>query len=410
MPVLKRQKQQQRKHHSFDPPPLFWDKLTKLWLTKSALREANRRNKPLSLDQGTFSSSHTFAANFLRNCSPTCLQEIKEFSRCGGPDLSDIRNYPAPADFCQYSTGPSNASSEHFTLQETMPKPGSTTVYDRNFEDHITDHGVYLPSHKYLDGTRPSEPDNLAEIQRRIRAARPSLDISQESMEKEYKQFTELDMNAVDEQLVIKDILPVLEGKQTLNSQTGGGHLFNNFAHLTDGTLSNARPDFYHGARLQQLEPAIRKQLNDQVMPSTQSSRPIAPNFFFEAKGHAGSIPVVKRQACYNGALGARGLQSLQQHGHENSSKQPNDGNLGLWAHHPTRSANPDRQSDFVMTPIGKWSLDGSPESYRQGLAAYRNARDYAEGLRDDIIQQTNARYAAGKDDSGELDGSEGSI
>ncbi|KAL4791256.1 hypothetical protein BDV19DRAFT_381677 [Aspergillus venezuelensis] len=354
-PIQKQQ--QQRKHHSFNTP-LFWDKLTKLWLTKSALREAN---------------------------------QIKEFSRCGGPDLSDIRNYPAPADFCLYPTGPSNASSEHFTLQETMPKTGSTTVYDRNSEDHITDHGIYLPSHKYPDGTSPSEPNNLAEIQRRIRAARPSLDISQESMGKEYKQFMELNMNAADKQLVIKNILPVLEGKQTLNSQTGGSHLFNNLAHLTDGTLSNAKPDFYHGARPQQLEPAIQKQLNDQVVPSTQSSRPIAPNFFFEIKGHAGSIPVVKRQACYNGALGTRGLHNQISSGNNAYTIRSTfqGGNLGLWAHHPTRSTNPDRQSDFVMTPIGKWSLDGSPESYRQGLAAYRNARDYAEGLKDDIIQQT---------------------
>lgn len=81
-----------RQHHTSHPPPLFWDKLAKLWLTKSALEEASRRNKPLSSDQGFFSIPHTFAPDFLRGCSATRLQEIRKLSRCGGPDLSDIRN------------------------------------------------------------------------------------------------------------------------------------------------------------------------------------------------------------------------------------------------------------------------------------------------------------------------------
>jgi hypothetical protein len=40
--------------------------------------------------------------------------------------------------------------------------------------------------------------------------------------------------------------------------------------------------------------------------------KPIAPNFFLEAKGLDGSLAVARRQACYNGALGTRGIQSLQ--------------------------------------------------------------------------------------------------
>ncbi|KAL2852417.1 hypothetical protein BJY01DRAFT_208297 [Aspergillus pseudoustus] len=69
MPSSKDQ-HRRRTHH---PPPLFWDKLTTLWLTKSALREANRRNNPLSSNRGSFSSPHTSAPAFLRNCSATCL-------------------------------------------------------------------------------------------------------------------------------------------------------------------------------------------------------------------------------------------------------------------------------------------------------------------------------------------------
>lgn len=81
-----------RKRRVYHPPPQFWDKLTKLWLTKSALRENNRRILSLSSSRTFFTKSYTFAPDFLRSCPATCLQEIRRLSRCGGPDLSDLRH------------------------------------------------------------------------------------------------------------------------------------------------------------------------------------------------------------------------------------------------------------------------------------------------------------------------------
>lgn len=302
-----------------------------------------------------------------------------------------------------------------------MPKTGSTTVYDPNFDEHITDHGVFLPSSKFPDGTKPSKPENFTEIQRRLGAARPSLALSEGSLEKEYEEFIALNDNAAREQMVIKDILPVLEGKRKACSQTDGGHLFNNLDPLTDGTLADAKPDFYHGASSNQLNPGIRKQLNRQIVPSTQSSGPVAPNFFVEAKGHTGSIPVAKRQACYDGALGARGMHALQQYGQEGSSSQPGNydnnayaitstfhaGTLGMYATHPIRSTDnndPDRHTDYVTTQVGQWALHGDPETYQRGLGAYRNGRDLAKELRDGLIRQANERNAAGQNHAGNPD------
>ncbi|KAI0187943.1 hypothetical protein F4808DRAFT_466292 [Astrocystis sublimbata] len=45
------------------------------------------------------------------------------------------------------------------------------------------------------------------------------------------------------------------------------------------------------------------------IVPSTQPDLPVAPNFFLAAKGPDGSLAVVERQACYDGALG--GIRSL---------------------------------------------------------------------------------------------------
>lgn len=81
--------------------------------------------------------------------------------------------------------------------------------------------------------------------------------------------------------------------------------------HLTDGTLVPGNPDRYFGARPEQLDRQIRDELNDQIIPSTQHDFPMAPNFFLAVKGPDGSASVAKKQACYDGALGARGMHSL---------------------------------------------------------------------------------------------------
>ncbi|OJJ75193.1 hypothetical protein ASPBRDRAFT_28148 [Aspergillus brasiliensis CBS 101740] len=416
MPPMKHQ-HRRRARSSFHPSPLFWDELPELWLTKSSLKEGNRRNKPLSSDQISVSSPSTFAPNFLRNCSTACVEEIEEIARCGGPDLSDIRDYPAPADFSQHSMDPTNANSEHRTTTSTEPKTGSTTVYDAHFEQHLIDHGVFLPFHTYLDGTQPSKPGNFDEIQQRLRAPRPSPALSEDILEKRYNEFVQLDNDSVDEQVVILDILPILKGKRKANSLTGGNHPFNNLAPLTDDSIPPAKPGLYHGARPNQLNPAIQEQLSDHIVPSKEAKRPVVPNFFVEAKGHLGSLDVAIRQACYDGAIGARAMHSIQQFSEKGESRYDNKaytimctyhrGNLGIYATHPMKSKNNDRHTDYVMTRLRNIAVTDTTESYQQGLNAYRNARDLADEFRDGIIQQANERYAAGQVYTGISDGSE---
>ena len=330
---------------------------------------------------------------------------------------------------------PTNSSSRGPT-----PKTGNTTVYDRHFESHMANHGIFLPDARYSDGTKVGEPENIADIQRQLQARRPSLALSEGSLRKEYTEFRELNNWTSDEQLVVQKILPILNGPQQSSFHDGGNHPFTNLAPLTNGTLANAKPDMYHGAPPCQLHPRVREQLNDQIIPTRQTSRPITPNFFVEAKGHCGSPYVLERQALYDSALGARAMYSLQQYGHtqeghrrrrrrRSSNRPQNDdncsnpapapgpthdnraytiastfqkGTLGIYATHPRRTPshiNPgaDRRTDYVMTQIGHYSLIGSPESYQQGLSAYRNSRDLAKEYRDEFIRQANERHEAGR-------------
>ena len=106
-PASKRQKRSYHLNGS-QPPPAFWDNLSKTWLTKGALRELDRRNaqtiikSPRSPYQRPV--TRTFLVEWKRNHQPTLcadhffhssgrglLEDIKLFARNGGPDLSDLR-------------------------------------------------------------------------------------------------------------------------------------------------------------------------------------------------------------------------------------------------------------------------------------------------------------------------------
>ena len=92
-------------------PPQFWDGLSKIFLTKNALRELDRRNRQRKRAESLQStiaprrsrrlrSSRIGAARddslqrveqVLGQYSSTCLKRLKRFATHGGPDLGDLR-------------------------------------------------------------------------------------------------------------------------------------------------------------------------------------------------------------------------------------------------------------------------------------------------------------------------------
>ena len=89
-------KRQKLSQHASGSQPLldFWGDLSKIWLTKAALRELNRRNA----EHLSHFPTQTFLTNapqsvggFLQKCALKIVKDIKLFARHGGPDLSDIR-------------------------------------------------------------------------------------------------------------------------------------------------------------------------------------------------------------------------------------------------------------------------------------------------------------------------------
>ncbi|KAL2862652.1 uncharacterized protein BJX67DRAFT_365955 [Aspergillus lucknowensis] len=277
----------------------------------------------------------------------------------------------------------------------------TSTPYSQNFEQNLIDHRIYPPWH-YGNGGE-NRPDNLREIKQRLAVRRPSL--SQPNIDAEYEKFMTKYSNARTESQVMGSVIPFIEGNTS--QYAGGGSLFNNLAPLTDGAVSMAKPDTYYGARPEQLKREIRNDLSDKIIPSKKDSSPMAPNFFTEVKSEAGRPIVARRQACYNGALGARAIHALQSYDPSTPHRPPVydnnaytvsstylDGQLRLFTSHPRRPSQPGSSPGYSMTELGSYSMTNDPEAFRTGATAYRNARDWAQEKRDEMIALANGRFS----------------
>ncbi|KLJ06094.1 hypothetical protein EMPG_10494 [Blastomyces silverae] len=402
----------------------FWDNLSKIWLTKDALEELDRRtsrpkppqnhHRPISpqfhteLKKGC--NPFQFAPAFLRDCAPACSEQIQRVSSLGGFDLTDLRNYPEPENFLEKAMSSRSrsrkrrAGSPPSTSADTRGTTNSTSTipYNGTFQQNLIDHGIYPDGYEYLDGRIPEMPNNWEEINETLTRRRPSLSPSKISDE-HFREFKRADTHASKEQQVAMFVIPIIEGDVHDPKCTGGGYLLENLAPLTDGTLAQAKPDHFYGARPEQLDHLIRSELWNYIIPSTHDHLPMIPNFFLEAKGPDGSLAAATRQACYDGALGARGMHALQSYRQDRSrSTYDNNaytltstyhgGTLKLYTTHLTKPEGPGRRPEYIMTQLNTWGMTGNLETFRQGACAYRNARDWAKKKRDEFIRTANEK------------------
>lgn len=211
--------------------------------------------------------------------------------------------------------------------------------------------------------------------------------------------FKEKNQDALTENTVMSKAFPIIAGTADIPSQENLP--FGNLKDLSDGSITKAHPDLYDGTRPARLHKRIRAELGSYIVPSINITAPCLPNFFIEGKGSDGSPAVCERQALYDGALGARGVHELRSYVHK---KTPYDNNaytitstyhggtgaLKLYTMHPTPSSYPEIVSEFRQTQLGGWIMTRSPDTFRQGASALRNARDWAQEKREELIAAAN--------------------
>ncbi|MCJ1448908.1 MAG: hypothetical protein MMC23_009427 [Stictis urceolatum] len=288
-----------------------------------------------------------------------------------------------------------SASTSNARPTTTTTRTKSTGPYDRNFAQFLEDGNIYPPMYRYTDNSAPPRPENWDRIKERMAQPRPSLSPSRFS-DNEFQIFEQIDADVAKEMQVRERVIPVIEGTIPNDKCRAGSIPFNNLAPLiTDANLVPGNPDIYYGARPGQLDRRIRDELSDQIIPSTQHDLPMAPNFFVAAKGPDGTPAVASRQACYDGALGARGMHTLASYGrnsrHNTASTITStyqSGTLKMYVSHVV--VNNEGSPEYHMSQLNAWSMTGNAKAFREGATAFRNARDWAQEQRDELIEGAN--------------------
>ena len=254
-------------------------------------------------------------------------------------------------------------------------------------------------------------PNNWDEIQRVLTERRPSLSPSVFPEEK-FREFKRADAQVSSENKATRKVIPMIQGAIQNERCLDGDIPFNNLADMMSGKSHKAKPDVYYGARPEQLDPNIRDNLSAYIVPSTTDTRPCAPNFFVEAKGPSGSAAVGLNQACFAGAVGARGIHSLQTYGQQVPAYDNNAytlsttyhaGTLKMYAHHPGQPNGPGSWPKYYMNQLKGWQMTSDYETLVKGMTAFRNAEGWTKAQRNAAIAIANnalcTQYDNNKDD-----------
>ncbi|KIX02324.1 uncharacterized protein Z518_08265 [Rhinocladiella mackenziei CBS 650.93] len=374
----------------------FWDTLSKIWLSYNALGEFDCRT-----NQET-SQPDSVPTPVVECPTGRARQRLKRFARQGGPDLSDLRgfaSFPLPFDDMAIGSTRSQSRKRPSTSRRGSFARSLIRPYSRNFKQKLIDEGVYPADYRHPDGHPRPEPVNLNEIHNKLTAARPSLSVPRFA-ETEFRAFMQQNDMVLSEAAAMSSLIPIIAGTGDRDYHSGADDVFNNLEPL-DKNLSDPQPDVYYGAPPSAIDRRVRSELDKYIIPSTDTSRPAAPNFFLEGKGPCGRADVAKIQALYYGTMGARAMHKLQNYGADElvydnkaysftSTYHAGTGTLQIYAMHLTQPTVPGGKPEYHMTQLRSFAMTDTLARFREGAAAYRNLRDLAMSQRNNFIKKAN--------------------
>lgn len=107
----------------------------------------------------------------------------------------------------------------------------------------------------------------------------------------------------------MRTVISIIAGDANIPNE---GHLpFTNFDSLTNEATVKAVPDFFDRARPGSVNKTVSRALNQVIIPTKHADVLVVPNLFLEVKAAKGGVDVALRQACYDGAYGARAMHGL---------------------------------------------------------------------------------------------------
>lgn len=295
--------------------------------------------------------------------------------------------------------GSASSNIETSTNTTITKKSRSSRPADANFRQKLIDSRVYPYGYKYPNGDRPPLPPEWEKINQRLTQPRPSLSPST-FPDKEYQEFIDKDAEAHNEDAVKDSVLPAMLRAMKASDSAQKNILFTNVDPISDG-ITQAKPDYYSGAPTETILPEVRKKLDNIIVPSGHTHLPAAPNLFMEAKGPRGDQTEALLQACHDGAIGARAMQSLQAYGQETPvydnmartiSTIYHGGTLKMYAHSVGQPNGLGTEPEYYMHQMGTWGMTDNSDrnTFLRGATAFKNALDMTRECRDEAISSAN--------------------
>lgn len=288
-------------------------------------------------------------------------------------------------------------SERHRPRRQTSDEPDPekarkrSSAYSPNFAHLLAAKGVSARSRDHKAANHQEWTDILEQ-------PRPSLSPSRMS-DGHYDRFVEAVDSAANEDEVMMEVFPIIRGKRRQPSRANTK--LGNLEPLREG-LVMPQPDYYEGDDIAIGNRQLRERLDKSIVPSVHSHYPFLPNFFAEAKGPDGTIAVAERQLCHVGALGARAMHRVENLGRQKesfdnkartaSAALTGRGHLDLFSHHVSPPRRSGGHMQTHMTPLRSFSLGNNPNTFRQGVTAFRNASDYASKHRKESIEKAHRR------------------
>lgn len=109
-------------------------------------------------------------------------------------------------------------------------------------------------------------------------------------------------------------------------------------------------------------------------MPSINPAVLYLPNFFTKGKGPNRNTAVYKRQALYDGAVGARGVHKLRSYVNSEMADNNNiytiistyyySSLLTVYTFHPTTSKNTTNPTKYYITQLRSFAITDHPDTF----------------------------------------------
>jgi hypothetical protein len=281
----------------------------------------------------------------------------------------------------------------------TEPPPHVRQINDSVFEDNCMLEPSLFRQRKRARSEKYSGQQNEASPPTKRRKASPSSEtpaafwdhLSKNSLTKRaLKELNRRNTQAV------PNASRTLQKQSSIACERGGAE----YLRSHDPRILKAWKTFsrHGGPDLADLSRQVRTELGGRIIPSTQHDLPMLPNFFLAAKGPDGSLAVAGRQACYDAALGARGMESLQSYGQGESDRGSayvissiyHGGQLKIYTSHMTQPSSPRGRPEYHMNQLRSFAMTDTADTFRKGAGAYRNLREWTKEQRDDLIRRAN--------------------